>query len=1251
MDKPSKLFHKPMEVVWKRNHCNTYGSRLLPEMKEIDLEDSVKKKKKSSKSDSPSNVKNRNKESAHKRAKRSLFQGNKDKKVCKYSGATELNKNSTETQQIFRLKSSKVISKREKIIKGIDELNDHELKQHFAQNDKNSKTVDPPSLCGTPIGNNSPKATRDKYFPCTKTSHRSPEITSNRKRSLVNHNLPTKNVSDLDKVNLVSKNECIDNRHESCDYKIPPSKRSNRLSRMFQMLTSSKSPPIDSNRKKLERDLSTSLYEFKQKSSETDRNSKVVEPSSCRSTHNTSIIKSSSVIQDSLIPNTTKLSSSPEIMSNRKRSVKTNSLDRIHDKPNATLTNLNKNHRKSCDDYVINPRKRSHRIHESCQVLSLSKSPSIVPIEKKMKTDEDTFLPGSKRGLFYTLDGVKPIELKPSTLTSLTAKISNTEQDEQIMNCINNGFRKSKSPEMMSNRKRNLLNTSVKKTNVPESNLDSNKNHYQPIDHPHAHARNNLPEAALQIVSNWKNIKMDGDKTYSKSKESLFQTLDSERANELIRSPLVSFRKSPEIMSNRKRFSLNKNVDKMDVSEFNLDTNKNHCQPTDHAHANMTKSLPKALPEFSCPKNPQIVSNRKNIKINEDTFLKSKKSLFQTMNSVKATELKPSTLTSLTVEPSNTEQSKKIINSMNNDFCKSKSPEIVSNRKRYLVNNDVDEMDMYEFNLDANKNHCKPMDHIIPNVRKSLPKTPLEVSSSKKAQIVSNRKNIKINEDKCLKSKRSLLQILDSVKDSKSKLSPLESLTEGKQGKQKMNDVNNGLCKSKSPEIMSNRKCYSSNNDVNKMNLSEFNLDTNKNHDQPNDCINAYAEKIWPKAPMEFPSLKNPQIVSNRKNIKKEEDTFPKSKRCLFQTLESVPAIGILPSHLNPNTLIVKPHKTAQDQTMFIPPVTTNEKKTSENDKPCSKKLPLKSNLVITESEDIIESSEVIDVLLNKPKFKRNKIQRCKVSKIKKHVDDDNQTNSLKLYASNKNKINLQKDKLSKITKLEENYNNGLCDEFDSDSSDIINTEKEFKFPDAELNNRTIEKNAKQPSALLEKYQHSTVTDIYGIQERHSGINLNQTLNSSFKELVKNDIIKDQTLKLPKSIYFNCNQDKKCVSFNLQSSEILEIPATPEKITANNADDKFDNEIEPVIEGFSETPSKYYVPQIEVDQSPNSPHKKKCHALIQSVHSPQNEEDTTLLNLFEPIASPSQTFMVSQESPGLPFQVCTVVLFKYNFKD
>jgi len=95
MDELKHSSFKPLEVIWNRN-TSTHKPKLLPELKGINIEDSVEKVKKSAKS--PDVKFNENKtEHVHKRVKRSLFQEDKIGKIYKHSDSEVLNKKLCET--------------------------------------------------------------------------------------------------------------------------------------------------------------------------------------------------------------------------------------------------------------------------------------------------------------------------------------------------------------------------------------------------------------------------------------------------------------------------------------------------------------------------------------------------------------------------------------------------------------------------------------------------------------------------------------------------------------------------------------------------------------------------------------------------------------------------------------------------------------------------------------------------------------------------------------------------------------------------------------------------------------------------------------------------------------------------------------------------------------------------------------------------------------------------------------------------
>ncbi|XP_025204210.1 uncharacterized protein LOC112601031 [Melanaphis sacchari] len=213
MEKLKHSSFKPLEVIWNRNTSN-HNPKLLPELKGINIEDSVKKIKKSVKS---LDVKiNENKiENVHKRVKRSLFQENKKEKND-HSNSVELNKELCETSNCannFRKRtysinktselnlpdlSLKIISNRKKIRRNQDALI-HKSKKYLIQTksakseSSSSHTVNDASVI------KSSRNMDQKNLHFTVFNHlKSPEIMSNRKRFVMYNNLDTTNISSND---------------------------------------------------------------------------------------------------------------------------------------------------------------------------------------------------------------------------------------------------------------------------------------------------------------------------------------------------------------------------------------------------------------------------------------------------------------------------------------------------------------------------------------------------------------------------------------------------------------------------------------------------------------------------------------------------------------------------------------------------------------------------------------------------------------------------------------------------------------------------------------------------------------------------------------------------------------------------------------------------------------------------------------------------------------------------------------------
>jgi len=218
MDKPKNSSFKLLEVIWNRN-TSTHKPKLLPELKGINIEDSVKKVKKPTKS--PDVEINENKtEHVHKRVKRSLFRENKNEKVYKHSNSEELNQKLCETSDYANMlrkrnysiykasqlncptKSPQIVSNRKSIIRNQD-TSLHSSKQCLfpIKSSKteisSSHTVNDPSV-------NKQSGTKDQLNSSTKVFgySKSPEIMSNRKRYIMFNDFDKTDVSNNERLNM-----------------------------------------------------------------------------------------------------------------------------------------------------------------------------------------------------------------------------------------------------------------------------------------------------------------------------------------------------------------------------------------------------------------------------------------------------------------------------------------------------------------------------------------------------------------------------------------------------------------------------------------------------------------------------------------------------------------------------------------------------------------------------------------------------------------------------------------------------------------------------------------------------------------------------------------------------------------------------------------------------------------------------------------------------------------------------------------
>lgn len=400
---------------------------------------------------------------------------------------------------------------------------------------------------------------------------------------------------------------------------------------------------------------------------------------------------------------------------------------------------------------------------------------------------------------------------------------------------------------------------------------------------------------------------------------------------------------------------------------------------------------------------------------------------------------------------------------------------------------------------------------------------------------------------------------------------------------------------------------------------------------------------------------KSLQIVSNRKNIIRNQDaSLHTSKQCLFPKKSAKTEISS--SHTVNDPLVIKPSYTKDQlnsRTKVFgcsksPEIMSNRKRyvtnnnfdktdVSKNEnmnyKTCidmpidrtPEKLDAKyTNVHISSmeskfnpanSEDIIESSEkIVSPVMKKKKKKNNQIHTKKT--IIKNYTNGSKVPECKTFSDGKNEINLPTNEVQKSKNISTTAKNAFCDEFNFDSIDIINTENILKSP--------LTKFFKKSSIVSQKHQNRELAKLCMISDDNqnysdTSLNLSKFTKNTVKERSK--ILEHHRKKL-----FNQNEDN-IISF-MHSSEISVIPSTPEHESIN-----LDNSI---VQYSPEIISSPYIPLIEVDQSPKTPHENNKQVLIQSVQTPPNVDGITLPGLFEPIASPTQSFVNNE----LLFKVC-----------
>jgi hypothetical protein len=403
------------------------------------------------------------------------------------------------------------------------------------------------------------------------------------------------------------------------------------------------------------------------------------------------------------------------------------------------------------------------------------------------------------------------------------------------------------------------------------------------------------------------------------------------------------------------------------------------------------------------------------------------------------------------------------------------------------------------------------------------------------------------------------------------------------------------------------------------------------------------------------------QIISNRKRIIRNQDfTIHKSKKCLFQTksafssLHTVNDAPVIKSSHNMDqqnshtkgfdyskspvimanrqryvkySNLDKTNISSYDSYKCLLPIVQAPENLNEKYKNINTQI---SRINSVHSEDIIESSEKITSPIKKNKKKNKNWIYNKKTKIKNYTSGS-KVSEYKTLDYGKSKINLPKNEIQKSTETTSTIvkNEFFKSKINFDSIDIINTENILEYPVTELNIKSYCTEHKKSTIVSQEHQNRRPAESCIINDDNQRYHSNTSLEHSplnTKELAKNTAKEYSKIIMPhRAKLFNQNEDN-IISF-VHSSEINVIPATPEHESIN-----LENS---TIQYSPETILSPYVPLIEVDQSPTTPHEKNCQILIQSVQTPPNIDGTTVPNFFEPIASPIQSFVNE-----LPFKVC-----------
>lgn len=893
-----------------------------------------------------------------------------------------------------------------------------------------------------------------------------------------------------------------------------------------------------------------------------------------------------------------------------------------------------------------------------------------------------------------------------------------------------------KSPEIMSARKRYIEHNALDhtneadcgklnadKNNVNENNCDfeigskrkSNSSskvsqifscQKSPIimsTHKKSNLNTSLYELKQQLIQN-----VDDSKTWLWPQHSVCESLFIESStiqnrNRIIpqKNRRIHHSKSPEITSIRKRPIEYDNLNTINVSVYDqftgnkIKANTNHSESRDclTSSRKMSDGLSEASSILSCPRSSAIMSNRK--KENRDvdvSYYKSKQHTFKVAKHSETVGLPPQCTvydTPIVIKSPNTAQNQIITRT--SDFSYSKSPEIMSNKKRYteyknLCKANVPNHDKFimSTNKPTYKNSCNDMINLNKIFNASAETPPISSVSRFEQQMLSNQNKNMTDYCTGILNFKQHSSIAKNVRTPK--LLPSRSdnaILIAKSSNSKENEIplytHLNKCHIKSPEIMSSRKYLLKNENLDRIdvfNCDKSSADTNKlkncRYEPSNQVISSkqISDNLF-EVSRAFSNPKFPQIVSNRENIKINQETrFPLSRRRLFETVESAMIPKVLPSRfVYDSSSVVKPPNTERDKYKVKPytdhtigkskssDIALNRKRCieydlenvnlSNNDKTNSNKLnfitkvsvdsnkksesnvnhstKVQSEFNSVNSEDIVESSEIIYPKLNKQKSKKDKVHCGKRSKINKLIYEK-QYNGLLSFVNGSLELNVKKKPL-------ETNNIEMCDTINAESLDVINNENVLKSPGFSLNAKDVQKKLSN-KPLQNKHPVVAELKLDDIQSTHSVIDSTVLSKvSGPKNLAKDNVKVDLIAFDPfETKRLEQNENKKSISFVTPSSEISVIPATPKRDTVNAR--------EPVIENFTETILNSYVPLIEVDQSPKTPGGKNSReALIQSVQSPLNQDGETLLGLFESVASPAQRSSITLCDAGLPFKV------------